>query len=195
MVWPLSFRFSNCSVSINCYYSSLTILFLLLLLPFFVMGGKDCRGRGKRKVTRGVLFLFCLLPIWPKVYWKAIAQCVAVGQGGGGILSSFSLCIWFGFLSKRQQRLRSSTCLSPPAFIFPSSLSQSGWRDVGRNELVPSGKQRPAGVQAGSNSAVPQGLLGELTQDSQSTKVLIFFLLCRLFLFAAALLGAVCLVD
>lgn len=48
------------------------------------MYGVDCRGRGGRKVKRSVLFSCCLLPIWPIVHWRGIAQCVAVVQAWGG---------------------------------------------------------------------------------------------------------------
>lgn len=41
--------------------------------------------------------------------------------------------IWFGCLSERQQKPRSASCLSPPAFIFPSSYVpewvERNWRD------------------------------------------------------------------
>lgn len=60
------------------------------------------------------------------------------GERGGSSSSSFSSeCVWFGSLSERQQRPQSSSCLSPPAFIFPSSMSQSGRREAGGAELSP----------------------------------------------------------
>ncbi len=45
---------------------------------------------------------------------------------------------WFGFLSEWQQRPQSSSHCSAPAFIFPSSVSQSGWREAGGTGLSPS---------------------------------------------------------
>lgn len=121
--------------------------------------------------------------------------CRGQRRRGRGIHSSSSWCVWFGCLSEQQQRLRSSFCLSSPAFIFPSSVSQSGWREAGGTELPPPpGIQRPAEAQASSNSSISIGSTccthsGHFSQTCNHLLGL-FFLLCGLLYFAAALLGS-----
>lgn len=98
------------------------------------------RGRGRRKVKRSVLFLFVSPPHMTDSPLNSNGtNCVAVGKGGGGgvpLVLPPSQRIWFGCLSQRQQSCGGS-CLSPPAFIFPSSMSHGGWREAGGTQLPP----------------------------------------------------------
>lgn len=109
--------------------------------------------------------------------------------------SSFPRCVWFGCFSERQQRPRSSSCLSPPAFIFPSSVSQSGWREAGGAALSPPQAYRDLlGLKQAAALPFPLDLHGSLIQDiflKPATSSLDSSFLCGFLHFAAALLGLV----
>lgn len=81
------------------------------------------------------------------------------------------------------------------------SLSQSGWREAGRHELFPSGKQRPAGGPSKQQLCHPSGSAWwtqsrlSIYRTHSSFEVIFLSLISQLFLFAPALLGAVCSVD
>lgn len=134
MVWPLSFGFLGCLVSINCCYSSRTVLFLLLFLPFSVMGGEDYRGGGVEERLQGVSFSSVSSPYERRSIEKQqhnVLLWVREEEGSSPALSVFGLAS-----SQSGSRDRGA----PFAFhllrlFFPSSPSQSGWREVGGTEL------------------------------------------------------------
>lgn len=117
------------------------------------------------------------------------------GKLGVHSSSSSSRCVWFGCLSERQQRPRSSSCLSPPAFIFPPPCLRVGGEKLEALSSPPSGTERPAGARTSSSSTISSEstwcthsghfLLKAATSSLDSC----FF--CGFLCFAAALLGPV----